>query len=199
MIPDTNRFFEILKPHFTDASRYCKALCAKQTREEAEDVFQQSLLLALENFSSLKDTSKFRSWFFSIITRSFYTSVRRHFWKRFLSLETINSGFPVIFSKETFNEDSETLMMALGKLSEKERSAVLLFEIANFSIEEISVIQNERSQSAVKSRLSRARRKLRDYITRMDKNGISENKSSKILTGDIENETLKIITEIDRE
>jgi len=199
MIPDTNRFFEILKPHFTDASRYCKALCAKQTREEAEDVFQQSLLLALENFSSLKDTSKFRSWFFSIITRSFYTSVRRHFWKRFLSLETINSGFPVIFSKETFNEDSETLMKALGRLSEKERSAVLLFEIANFSIEEISVIQNERSQSAVKSRLSRARRKLRDYITRMDKNGISENKSSKILTGDIENETLKIITEIDRE
>jgi len=83
------------------------------------------------------------------------------------------------------------------KLKYKERTAILLFEIAEFSIEEIKDIQKEKSLSAIKSRLSRTRTKLRNIITELE-NGDDKkiNFSSKHFIGDIEDETLKLVPEI---
>ena len=83
---------------------------------------------------------------------------------------------------------------ALAKLSAKERAAILLFEIADFSIEEITAIQQEKSISAVKSRLSRARAKLRKAISE-DENFLTGNVYGQF-NGDIENETFNLISEI---
>ena len=55
-------------------------------------------------------------------------------------------------------------MEALQTLSERERAAILLFEIAGLSLEEVRHIQGEMSLSTIKSRLSRSRAKLRSYI-----------------------------------
>ena len=84
---DTALFTELLKPHYNDALKYSRALCASWSPGDAEDVLQQSFLLAMENFGGLKDTAKFRSWFFKIITTTFYSSIREHFWKKFLPLD----------------------------------------------------------------------------------------------------------------
>lgn len=208
------KFTDLLKPHYNDALRYSRALCAGWSPDDAEDVLQQSFLLALENFESLKDTSKFRSWFFKIITTTFYSSVRRHFWKKFLPISdegSVAEKMPDVFDKAERSETGEVLSRALSKLSVKERSAVLLFEIADFSIEEITAIQKEKSISAVKSRLSRAREKLRNLISEEGNSAKNSASNKKFLKskhssavneehngfeGDIEHETLKLINEI---
>ena len=199
MCKDTNRFLSLLKPCYSDALKYCRALCVKRSQDDAEDVLQQSLLKALENFDSLNEKSKFRSWFFTIITREFYNSVRNDFWKKFLPSDSLTSvtEIPEIFSRNENDEKKLTLNNALSKISYKERSALLLFELGGFDLEEIKEIQNERSLSAVKSRLSRAREKLRKIIEDEELNISNSKNKSSIITGDINNETIRIIAEIE--
>ncbi len=199
MTRDSAQFTELLKPHYNDALKYCRALCATWSASDAEDVLQQSFLLALENFPSLKDEAKFRSWFFKIITTTFYSSIRKHFWKKFLPLDSgtqIKNDIPEVFSRAEQTEHRMLLNRALSILNAKERSALLLFEIAEFSIEEITVMQGEKSISAVKSRLSRARKKLKAYIENNENRIYGENPDFPEYNGDIENETLNLISEI---
>lgn len=199
MTIDSAKFSGLLKPHYNDALKYSRALCSTWSPDDAEDVLQQSFLLALENFSSLKDHSKFRSWFFKIITTTFYSSIRKHFWKKFLPADGEKVAvhkMPEIYDRAHQSENKITINNALAGISGKERAAILLFELGNFSIEEITAIQEEKSTSAVKSRLSRARAKLRKYINDEKRILTHEDSSSWDINGDLENETLKLITEI---
>lgn len=198
MYRDTDIFLEHLRPHYNDAVKYCRALTFRISIDDAEDLFQQSVLKGLENFSKLNEKEKFKSWFFKIITNEFINQTRKAFWKRFLPLdENLNhSAKPEIFREIEQTERNNILYHALGMLSAKERSCILLFELADFSIEEIKKIQNEKSLSAVKSRLSRARGKLKELITKLEAS--QEIRYKKIRSqnlGDLENETLKLISE----
>lgn len=165
-----DRFIELVKPHYNDALRYCRALCSGKYSDDAKDVLQQAFLRAIENFASLKEDSKFKSWFFKIITNCFYDITRKSFWKNLMSLDNYEAkeNIPDLFNNMEMSDTRNLISIALGKLSDKERIAVLLFEVEGFSIEEITELQKERSQSAVKSRLSRARNKLRDIITKLE-------------------------------
>jgi len=200
MCRDTNQFLELLESHYSDALNYCRALCSKNTEIEAEEILQQSFLQALEGFEDLKDVLKFRSWMFTIITRVFYTYTRKSFWKKFVSLDfnSENLGIPQVFDRTEQNKKRIMLSKALSNLKDKERAAILLFEIGGFSLEEIRKIQKEKSISSIKSRLSRTRKKLREIINELENNRSDNfNYSSKHFTGDLEDETLKLVTEIE--
>ncbi len=201
MYRDTDIFLEHLRPHYNDAVKYCRALTFRISQDDAEDLFQQSVLKGLENFSKLNEKEKFKSWFFKIITNEFINQTRKAFWKRFLPLDenpthSNYSKMPEIFREIEQTERNNILYRALDMLSAKERSCLLLFELADFSIEEITKIQNEKSISAVKSRLSRARKNLKEQITRLEiSQEIRYKKISTQNSGDLENETLKLISE----
>lgn len=199
MIDKNKRFIELLKPQYSDALKYCKALCAKRSVDDAEDVLQQSFLKALENFGSLIDHSKFRSWLFKIITREFYNVVRNDFWKKFMPAGNGKQDFefPHVYSRQDENGTGLLLRKALSVISNEERTAVLLFEIGGFSLEEIKTIQNEKSLSAVKSRLSRARKKLKDFIEKEELNLNKQFINTTIILGDINNETIRLLPETD--
>lgn len=202
MYRDTDLFLEHLRPHYNDAVKYCRALTYRISIDDAEDLFQQSVLKGLENFSKLNEKAKFKSWFFKIITNEFVNQTRKSFWKRYLPLdEKINhSGAPEIFKEIAKKETNNILYKALGMLNNKERTCILLFELADFSIEEIKKIQGELSLSAVKSRLSRARNKLKEYIISLESTQeIRFTKSDTQNLGDLENETLKLISEFKHE
>lgn len=190
MYRDTDIFISLLEPNYSDAVNYCTGLC-KGNNDEAKDLLQESLLKSLENFNSLREDSKFRSWLFTIITREFYNSKRNRFWKKFVSSDAIT--LPDIFSYTQNNDNKDVLLKSLSILKSKERSAILLYELGGFSIEEICSIQKEKSVSAIKSRLSRAREKLRTHISKLDNNPrtMKINKSNSI--GDIQDETIDII------
>lgn len=206
MYRDTEIFLEHLRPYYNDAVKYCRALTFRTSADDAQDLFQQSILKALENFSKLNEKEKFKSWFFKIITNEFFNQTRKAFWKKFIPLdENLNhSRIPEIFEEIEQTEKSNILHKALGMLSAKERACILLFELGNFSIEDIKLIQNERSISAVKSRLSRTRTKLKELIEKLEyslgsSREISYTKVSSQNLGDLENETLKLISEFKHE
>ncbi len=79
----------------------------------------------------------------------------------------------------------------------KERTAILLFEIGGFSIEEIKEMQNEKSISAIKSRLSRARDRMKKYILENENKNLQPSKKSLLILGDLNNETIRLVTEIE--
>lgn len=199
MIDKNERFIGLLKPQYSDALKYCKALCSKRSVDDAEDVLQQSFLKALENFGSLSDESKFRSWLFKIITREFYNLIRNDFWKKFMPAgnEDKDFEFPHVYSRQDEDGTGLLLKKALSVISNEERTAVLLFEIGGFSIEEIRIIQNEKSLSAVKSRLSRARKKMKDFIEKEEMNLNKQYLNKTIIIGDINNETIRLLPETD--
>lgn len=165
----TDDFIVLLEPHYNSAVQYCRALFAN--RKDAEDGLQDAIISAMQHFRALKDYSKFRSWFFTIITRTFYSSRRRQasVSKLFIPLQENHYVFPEVYNDTHLGEREIIMLAALDTLSEKERTAILLFEIGNLSLEEIKKVQGEKSLSAVKSRLSRTRLKLRNAIIEMEK------------------------------
>ena len=195
MSPDS--FIEALRPHYTDALRYCRLLCAGWDAAEAEDVLQQTLLQALEHYEDLREPSKFKPWLFQILFRAYLKAKRKRFWNRFIPLDLAAEAprLPAVYDRPERNEDKMLLWDALSVLSPKERAAFLLFEVAGFSIEEIRQMQQENSPSTIKMRLSRARKKLRAHLQQSALYPTAAQRPSS-MTGDIEHETLKIISEV---
>jgi RNA polymerase sigma-70 factor (ECF subfamily) len=157
-------FAFLLEPHYNSALQYCRALF--QNKRDAEDGLQDAIITAIQKFSGLRDSTKFKSWFFTIITRTFYAAKKRQLKTvtLFKNLKQSVTEFPDVYEEDSFTGKESLLMAALNTLTEKERSAILLFELGQFSIAEIMQIQGEISLSAIKSRLSRTREKLRNTI-----------------------------------
>jgi RNA polymerase sigma-70 factor (ECF subfamily) len=190
-------FTELLKPVYNELLRYCKSMHKNGCYDDAEDLFQNTLIKGFQNIEALEDETKFKSWIFTIATREYVSMYRGSFWKRFLPLgEEHKDKFVYdVYDRTDSDHDKAVLLNALSRLSYKERSAILLFEIGNFSIREIMDIQEERSESAVKSRLSRVREKLKKIILSCGEKNINNINPEK---GDLEDETQNILSGIKR-
>ena len=162
-------FIELLKPIYGKTISYCIALTKNEA--EAKDLLQDSLLTALEKFTSLKDDTKFKSWLFTILTRRYYSLYQKSLIKKNFLNESYyeTTALPQVFETDTNEVAQSALLEALGLISEKERVAIVLFEVGDFSMEEIRTIQGEKSLSAVKSRISRTRTKLKELILGIQK------------------------------
>ena len=189
-----DRFAHALEPHLDDALNYCRALCVRQTNQDAEDILQVALLKAYRGFDGLKKSQSFKAWLFRIITNSYYTQTRNHFWKRFVPIEQNDQSFPGVYTED--NELNLSMKYALMQLSKKERVAILLYEIGGFSIREITEFQGDNSQSAVKSRLSRARQRLKHFLQLDQDNRQKSFLTSHHLPGDLQYETIQMAEEI---
>jgi RNA polymerase sigma-70 factor, ECF subfamily len=161
-------FADALEPHYEAALRYCRALCARSSPSDAEDVLQDALLSALRSYDQLREVEKFKPWLFTTITRAFHTHHRRSFWRRFVSFAEPagERALPELFSRDPRIEDRLLLGGALATLSDRDRTVILLHEVAGFPLAEIASMCGDRSLSAVKSRLARARRRLREVLER---------------------------------
>ena len=108
---------------------------------------------------SFREDSKFSTWIYRIAYNTFVSNRRSYRVCDSLS-EAINeeggkradSGF-----------DYQSLYMALDRLSDKERTAILLFYLQGYAINEIAEI-TESSVDAVKTQLSRGRQHLRGLL-----------------------------------
>ncbi|WP_412061712.1 RNA polymerase sigma factor [Rubrivirga sp. IMCC45206] len=161
MPADPDAFLTALRPHYADALRYCRGLCARWSPSHAEDAFQSALLAALEGFGGLRDRERFRPWLFRIVTREVRKAQRRSVWRRFAPLPPDDVAGPLGLVTAPASGEAHDLLAALAGLGRREREALLLFEVGGFSVDEIRAVQGDRSASAVKSRLARARARLR--------------------------------------
>ena len=119
---------------------------------DCEDAIQEALLRAWRNVDSLRDKSLFETW----LTRILINECRRLIRKKPDTAE-IPESLP---APETENPG---LARAIGSLKMDLRLPVILYYIEGYSVKETAGIMRI-TQSSVKSRLMRARKKLEEAL-----------------------------------
>jgi RNA polymerase sigma-70 factor (ECF subfamily) len=138
-----------------------------QDREEAEDLVQETYAKALKGFSSFQPGTNFRAWIYQILRNTFLTS--RTGLKSTVPLEPESDQESVPAVKDTpesillQRSSRELVQAALGRLPVAYREILLLCEFEEMSYQEISATLAI-PIGTVMSRLSRARRALRDAV-----------------------------------
>jgi len=163
------RLIDLLRPFHGQAAATARRL--SRSTEDGDDLFQEAVIRAYEKISTLRDESRFRPWFYSVLLSVHRNRSRRGFWRRFLSLERKDGKSVDVAGEDgaSWDEDrqgTERVSRALAGLPPEQRETVVLFELEGFSIEEISAVQKV-SLSAVKSRLARGRKRLRRHYERL--------------------------------
>ncbi len=164
----------LLEPCLAKLSRYCHAMT--KDVEHGRDLLSDAILLAYENFEQLRAPEAFTSYIFTTARRLYYRRARRQkFWGVFGSeAEAITDERG---PSPEIRLDLEALDRALAKLPEKQREAVVLFEISGLSLAEIRDIQGG-SLSGVKSRIVRGREKLAILLGEREGGGVAARHAS---------------------
>lgn len=113
--------------------------------------------LSCDNF---RQDSKFSTWIYRIAYNTFISSRRsdRH-------IEPISQAYDLPGSEKSDSQfEYQDLYMALQRLSDKERTAILLYYMQGYDTNEIANI-TETSNDAVKQHLSRGRKHLKSLLT----------------------------------
>lgn len=155
-----NEFLELLNGVLTSLSNYARSMTKNQ--DDAKDLMSETVLIAYENFHKLRKKESFKYFLFTIASRLIFK--RKYKNKFFLEydekyenkLSTSDTAPDILLDLKILNE-------TMRKLPPKQYEAIVLFEISGFSIEEVSKIQGI-TQSGVKSRLKRAREKLKSLL-----------------------------------
>jgi RNA polymerase sigma-70 factor (ECF subfamily) len=176
------RLIRLLAPIHDQARLTARRLCGSSA--EGDDLFQDAVIRANGKLSMLRDESRFKPWFYAVLLSLHRTRSRRAFWRRFLPLEEQEAR-----GQEPVGEDgsrweqehvqASRVSRALTKLPSVQREAVVLYDLEGFSIEEIAVMQQV-TASAVKSRLSRGRKRLRSHYEKLGFGGSSRSRSSNL-------------------
>lgn len=156
MTDQQQEFLSLYESIHESFARFCHARAFGVM--EADDLIAESVLNALENFNKLKDKKAFLSFMFSIAKNIVNNKYRRLKFKG-----SYNENYAKSIPDENIDvetkHDIEILYKMLNELPEKQKEAIILFEISGFSIKEVADIQNSK-ESAVKQRLKRGRESL---------------------------------------
>jgi RNA polymerase sigma-70 factor, ECF subfamily len=166
--PDS--FEELAMPLFEQLYNF--AYWLTQNREEAEDLVQETYAKALKGFASFQPGTNFRAWMYRILRNTFLTSRTGLKATMTMPLDAEEDGPELAVERETpetilfERSDRELLQGALDQLPVHFREILLLCEVEEMSYQEISVALSI-PMGTVMSRLSRARRALREEIRKM--------------------------------
>ena len=161
------RLTRLLAPIHGQAVATARRLC--RSNDDGDDLYQEAVLRAFEKLNGLRDESRFRSWFFATLLSKHRSRMRGS--KRLsvpIEEAFVHGNEPVGEDGTTWEENrrrAQRAVRALAGLKPVQREAVVLHEIEGFSVEEIAEMQGA-TLSAVKSRLTRGREKLRRYYER---------------------------------
>jgi RNA polymerase sigma-70 factor (ECF subfamily) len=140
-----------------------------QDRQEAEDLVQETYAKALKGFRSFQQGTNFRAWMYQILRNTFLTSRTGLKSSMSIPLEGDGEAQNVPTSGATpesillQRSDRELVQQALARLPVGYREVLLLCEFEEMSYQEISATLAI-PMGTVMSRLSRARRALRDAV-----------------------------------
>jgi RNA polymerase sigma-70 factor, ECF subfamily len=135
------------------------------TQPDAEDLVQQTFLMAQQRIHQLRDPQRARQWLFTVLRNVFLKSCRRSPPKDATSLELTPEHWPEEGSDEEPELDIEQLQQALRELPDESRLILVMFYFEQASYKEIAE-RLELKIGTVMSRLARAKEKLRRRLTR---------------------------------
>lgn len=159
--PETphDRYIRLFMPLADSLLRYAYTLT--RNRSDAHDVTSEAMLRGYEQFPQLRNEAAFKAWMFTIVRRVFLQRVERG--KRFEAFNPRTHDHaahtPTPEASTEASTEAALLYAALDRLPREQRETIVLFELLDFSLEEIRAMQGG-SLSGVKSRLVRGRAKL---------------------------------------
>lgn len=158
------RLIALLAPLHDRARATARRLC--RSNADGDDLFHEAVLRAFDRLDDLREPEKFRAWFYAILLSVHRARHRTSFWRRLLPFDDAGPDAPAPSDIDAL-EGHQRMSRALATLSPEAREAIVLFEIDGFSLDEIASLQKQ-SLSAIKSRLVRARARLRLHYERTE-------------------------------
>jgi RNA polymerase sigma factor (sigma-70 family) len=142
---------------------YNAAFRILQSREEAEDVLQESFVKAFSSMSTFRGDASIGSWLKRIVVNASINSLK----KRRLHFDTldedrfeIEDDGPYVKSQEFTVED---VKRAVKELSDGYRTVFTLYVFEDYSHKEIGEVLGV-SESTSKSQLNRARKRVAEWL-----------------------------------
>ncbi|MCB0044090.1 MAG: sigma-70 family RNA polymerase sigma factor [Caldilineaceae bacterium] len=167
---DINAFNRLVETY--ERLAYSVAYRMLQNQEQATDAVQESFIKAFRALKTFRGGS-FKSWLMRIVTNTCYDTLRarkRQNTDNLNDLAESDEHAPYFIDRaESPGEYAERMELnrlidqAIATLPEDQRIVILLCDVHGYAYEEICEITGV-PMGTVKSRISRARGKLRDYL-----------------------------------
>ena len=130
---------------------------------DAEDLTQQTFLVAQQKMHQLRDDSKAQSWLFAVLRSCYFRQHRKRTPIPAAKLELCVEEIPATVDADDFSIDSDDLQKALNGLPDEFKSVVLLFYFDQKSYKQIAA-ELDLPIGTVMSRLARAKSRLRKQL-----------------------------------
>lgn len=130
----------------------------------AQDILQESFILIFRNIDKYKRIGSFEGWMRKITVRcalSWIKKHQRHYRNSLINLDNLNTTHPIIYSQMSESE----ILHQISLLPEGYRTVFNLYIIDGYSHKEIAEML-EIKESASRSQLTRARKLLKEQISR---------------------------------
>ena len=165
---DLNAFNELVVEHQTLVYNLCYRMLGQA--QAAEDATQEAFVSAWRNISSFRGEA-FRPWLLRIAANLCRDELRRRGRRPSASLDTaLEAGMPDPPDEAPTPDESALtselrgrLQAALMELPEDQRTALVLCDVEGLDYSEIATVMKT-SLGTVKSRIARARMKMRDLM-----------------------------------
>lgn len=153
---DKDSFCDLIRLH--EKSMYALAFSIVRNDTDAAEVISEAIYRAYKNLSSLKDIKSFKPWILKIVHNSAVDYIRKN--TKIVSIDDIE-----IPDDGVENEIIKTVSLreAVDSLSHPYRTVIVLYYYEDIPIAQIASITNT-TVIAVKQRLSRARKQLREIL-----------------------------------
>ena len=139
--------------------------------EDAKDVSQNVLIKIYNNLSNFKGDSLFSTWIYRITVNTCIDEIRKYKRKNEVSIDDEDKGVgrniqdPALSPEQNIiaSEGLNAILEAVKELPEEYSTVITLRDIQGFAYSEIAEI-TDCSLGTVKSRISRARGKLKELL-----------------------------------
>jgi RNA polymerase sigma-70 factor, ECF subfamily len=138
------------------------ALSLTQSAQHSDDLVQDTLVKALANLEKFEMGTNMRAWLFTILRNSFYNEIRHKKYHQTTTLDEIDPGALDLRATQEKYIEFQDVLKGLSQLVPEQREAIILIAAEGLSYEEAAAIC-KCPVGTVKSRLSRARRRLEEY------------------------------------
>lgn len=130
----------------------------------AQDVMQETFLLAYSNLGKLADRSRFGPWVLKITRRQ---ALRARSKRRYCSVTIETDELAATEQDCQLDTDSSELLEAVGRLPDHEQLAIVLHYFEAHKVETIARMTGQATGTITKQ-LSRARRRLEQWLRKAD-------------------------------
>jgi RNA polymerase sigma-70 factor (ECF subfamily) len=162
-------FEKLAMPLFDSLYNFARWLA--HNANDAEDLVQETYLKALRSFASFQQGTNFRAWIFKIMRNTFLSSCSAHDRRMTVAMDS-EEDFPISSATSATPESLliqrsgiEACREAIEQLPLIFREVILLCDVEDASYQEVAEILSIPMET-VMSRLSRARKAVRDSLRR---------------------------------